>query len=177
MLQKKRRLPTTYANVPPGRIRGLDFFEELNLKVNCGGIGGQVLGSVLEFVCWKKVWISMAIYNNFGGKGVISNKLRELGVSEMIVSLVSSPTFEPNEFVHGLDKAYWNSLIKNDKKPLANKALSGLYPPGSTIKPIVALSALENDVISPKKIIKCTGKIELYGHPSRELMVILGSNA
>ena len=36
-----------------------------------------------------------------------------------IVSLVSSPTFEPNEFVHGLDKAYWNSLIKNDKKPLS----------------------------------------------------------
>ena len=40
-----------------------------------------------------------------------------------IVSLVSSPTFEPNEFVHGIDKAYWNSLIKNEKKRLANKAL------------------------------------------------------
>ena len=52
-------------------------------------------------------------------------------------------TFEPNEFVHGLDKTYWNSLIKNEKKPLANKALSGLYPPGSTIKTLVALSALE----------------------------------
>ena len=39
-----------------------------------------------------------------------------------IVSLVSSPTFEPNQFVHGLDKKYWNSLIKNEKKPLGNKA-------------------------------------------------------
>ena len=40
-----------------------------------------------------------------------------------IVSLVSSPTFEPNQFVHGLEKKYWNSLIKDEKKPLANKAL------------------------------------------------------
>ena len=46
---------------------------------------------------------------------------------------------------------------------MINKAISGLYPPGSTIKPIVALSALENDVISPKFTIKCEGKIELYG--------------
>ena len=81
-----------------------------------------------------------------------------------IVSLVSSPTFEPNEFVrHGLDEAYWNSLIKNDKKPLANKTLSGLYPPGSTIKTLVALSALENKIIRPLDTFRCKGKIELYG--------------
>ena len=80
-----------------------------------------------------------------------------------IVSLVSSPTFKPNEFVHGLDKAYWNSLIKNDKKPLANKVLSGLYPPGSTIKTLVALSALENNIIRPLDTFRCKGKIELYG--------------
>jgi len=77
--------------------------------------------------------------------------------------LVSSPTFEPNAFVHGLDRKYWNDLIKDDKKPLANKALSGLYPPGSTIKTIVALSALENGVIKPLDTFRCKGKIELYG--------------
>ena len=44
-----------------------------------------------------------------------------------IVSLVSSPTFEPNEFVHGLDKTYWNSLLKNEMKPLTNKTIAGLY--------------------------------------------------
>ena len=80
-----------------------------------------------------------------------------------IVSLVSSPTFEPNEFVHGLDKTYWNSLIKNEMKPLTNKAIAGLYPPGSTIKTLVALSALENGVIKPLDTFKCEGKIELYG--------------
>ncbi|MDA7715581.1 penicillin-binding protein 2 [Pelagibacteraceae bacterium] len=80
-----------------------------------------------------------------------------------IVSLVSSPTFEPNAFVHGLDKKYWNSLIKNEKKPLSNKAISGLYPPGSTIKTLVALSALENGIIKPLDTFRCKGKIELYG--------------
>ena len=80
-----------------------------------------------------------------------------------VVSLVSSPTFEPNAFVHGLDKKYWDNLIKDEKKPLTNKALSGLYPPGSTIKTLVALSALENGIIKPLDSFRCEGKIELYG--------------
>ena len=80
-----------------------------------------------------------------------------------IVSTVSSPTFNPNKFVHGISEEDWQALIKDEKKPLINKPLSGLYPPGSTIKPIVALSALENDVISPKNIVECRGSTELYG--------------
>jgi len=80
-----------------------------------------------------------------------------------IVALVSSPTFDANKFVHGINYEDWNNLINNKMKPLINKPLSGLYPPGSTIKPIVALSALENDVISTKKIVQCKGSIELYG--------------
>ena len=80
-----------------------------------------------------------------------------------IISLVSAPSFEPNAFVHGLDKEYWNSLIQNEKKPLTNKAMSGLYPPGSTIKTLVALSALENKIISPSDSFRCKGKIELHG--------------
>ena len=80
-----------------------------------------------------------------------------------IIASVSSPTFNANEFVHGIREEYWKELIQNKKKPLINKAFAGLYPPGSTIKPIVALSALENDVISPKKIVRCTGSIEMYG--------------
>ena len=80
-----------------------------------------------------------------------------------IVSLVSAPTFQPNAFVHGLDKKYWESLIKDGKKPLTNKAMSGLYPPGSTIKTLVALSALENGIIKPHDTFRCKGKIELHG--------------
>ncbi len=80
-----------------------------------------------------------------------------------IVSLVSSPTYDPNAFVHGIDQNYWKTLIGDKKKPLINKAVSGLYPPGSTIKTLVALSALENKIVRPLNSVTCTGKIELFG--------------
>ncbi len=81
-----------------------------------------------------------------------------------VITLVSGPTFDANKFVHGISKDDWDNLINNTRKPLVNKSLAGLYPPGSTIKPIVALSALENDVMSTKQFVECRGKIELYGH-------------
>jgi len=81
-----------------------------------------------------------------------------------IIAMVSSPTFDANKFVHGITSKDWQDLINNEKKPLINKSIAGLYPPGSTIKPLVALSALENDVISPNTTTECRGEIELYGH-------------
>ena len=80
-----------------------------------------------------------------------------------IITMASSPSYDPNSFVHGIDKKYWNELISNEKKPLNNKAIAGLYPPGSTIKIIVALSALENGIWNPKKYLNCSGVTELYG--------------
>ena len=79
-----------------------------------------------------------------------------------IVSMVSSPAFNPNSFVHGISKKEWNELLNNRDKPMLNKAISGLYPPGSTIKPIVALSALENDMWNPDTILRCKGHIEFH---------------
>ena len=80
-----------------------------------------------------------------------------------IVSMVSSPNFNPNSFVHGIKKSEWKTLTENRDKPMLNKALSGLYPPGSTIKTLTALSALENDIMSPRQLIKCNGFIDLHG--------------
>ena len=80
-----------------------------------------------------------------------------------IVVLVSNPTFDANKFVNGISNKEWQDLITNPFKPLINKSLAGLYPPGSTIKPVVALSALENDITSTKKTVYCKGNMELYG--------------
>ena len=80
-----------------------------------------------------------------------------------IVAMNSSPSINPNLFLYGIDKKKWMEIQKNPNKPLINKTVSGLYAPGSTIKPIVALSALEHDVISPNFTVKCTGKHEFYG--------------
>ena len=124
------------------------------IKVNTGQ-AGQSFKTTLDYEVQK--------YTN----ELLKDKAAAVCVMDVyngdIVSLVSSPTFEPNAFIHGLDKNYWNSLIKDEKKPLANKALSGLYPPGSTIKTLVALSALEHRIIKPLDTFRCKGKIELYG--------------
>ncbi len=80
-----------------------------------------------------------------------------------VIAMTSSPNYDPNAFVHGIETKDWNYLLEHRDKPLVNKAISGLYPPGSTIKTIVALSALENDIVNPKQSVNCTGVIDFYG--------------
>ena len=80
-----------------------------------------------------------------------------------IIAMYSSPSYDPNLFLFGISKDEWELIRNNPLKPLINKTLSGLYSPGSTIKPIVALSALENKIVDTKFKVKCTGKMELYG--------------
>ncbi len=79
-----------------------------------------------------------------------------------ILALLSSPSFDPNKFVEGVTEQYWNELINNQKNPLLNRAIQGLYAPGSTFKIITALAGLEEGVITPDKIlVNCTGGISL----------------
>ena len=80
-----------------------------------------------------------------------------------IVAMNSSPSFDPNSFVFGISQDDWQIIRNDPMKPLVNKTLQGNYSPGSTIKPIVALSALENGIIDTNFTVKCTGKNEMYG--------------
>ena len=80
-----------------------------------------------------------------------------------IVAMQSSPSFDPNLFLFGINQDDWQLIRNNPLKPLVNKTLSGLYSPGSTFKPMVALSALENKIIDENFKVNCTGKIEMYG--------------
>ena len=77
--------------------------------------------------------------------------------------MASSPTYDPNKFTHGINIKDWEEIKNNPLKPLINKSLAGLYSPGSIIKPLVALAALEYDIIKPSMEVKCEGDIELYG--------------
>ena len=79
-----------------------------------------------------------------------------------IIAMHSSPSFDPNLFVFGISQDEWQMIRNNPMKPLLNKTLQGNYSPGSTIKPIVALSALENGIINPNFTVRCTGKTEMY---------------
>lgn len=75
-----------------------------------------------------------------------------------ILSLASAPTFNPNDFNLGLSHENWDALLKDPRKPLLNKCLTGQFPPGSTIKMVVALAALEKGIINSKTKFFCNGK-------------------
>lgn len=78
-----------------------------------------------------------------------------------VLVMASSPAYDDNSFTNGLSQTLWNTLINDPHAPLNNKAIQGVYPPGSTFKPTVALAALEAGVITPDFAVTCTGKINL----------------
>lgn len=80
-----------------------------------------------------------------------------------ILAFVSKPGFDPNLFVDGIDPVNWNLLNTSLDRPLTNRALSGQYPPGSTIKPFMALAALENGKRTPEYSIVDPGQWFLPG--------------
>ena len=80
-----------------------------------------------------------------------------------IIAMYSSPSYNPNSFLFGISQDEWQLIRNNPLKPLINKTLSGLYSPGSTLKPIVALSALENGIMDTNFKVQCKGKMELHG--------------
>ncbi len=80
-----------------------------------------------------------------------------------VLALVSKPGFDPNLFVDGIDPVNWEALNNSPDKPLNNRALRGQYPPGSTIKPFMALAALESRKRSPEFTISDPGFYSLPG--------------
>ena len=80
-----------------------------------------------------------------------------------VLALVSKPGFDPNLFVDGIDPQNWDLLNNSPDKPLNNRALRGQYPPGSTIKPFMALAALEYKKRSPEYAISDPGFYALPG--------------
>ena len=95
-----------------------------------------------------------------GRAGSIS--VMDIYTGEMI-AMYSSPSYNPNSFLFGISQDEWQLIRNNPLKPLINKTLSGLYSPGSTIKPVVALSALENGIMNTNFKVQCKGKMELHG--------------
>jgi penicillin-binding protein 2 len=82
-------------------------------------------------------------------------------VTGEVLALVSSPSFDPAAFSNRLSRAMWQELAADPRKPLSNKAISGIYPPGSTFKPVVALAALEAGVLTPQTTFFCPGSFSL----------------
>ncbi len=125
--------------------------KNLNLSIDLN-IQSYALGR-LQYINSKKL-----DYNEPETGSVI---VMDVNTGELLCC-VSSPNFNPNIFSRGIKSKEWKSLINNKKAPLLNRAVSGLYPPGSTIKMAVALAALESGVIGYDSNLFCNGAKE-YG--------------
>jgi penicillin-binding protein 2 len=80
-----------------------------------------------------------------------------------VLAFVSKPGFDPNLFVDGIDPANWQELNESPDKPLLNRPLRGAYPPGSTIKPFLAMSALNSGKRTPQQAIFDRGFFQIPG--------------
>ncbi len=78
-----------------------------------------------------------------------------------VLSLISTPSFDPNAFNRGLTQTEWKALTSDPRTPLNNRSIAGQYSPGSTFKMVVALAALEKGIVTPKTRFLCSGKMEL----------------
>ena len=75
----------------------------------------------------------------------------------------SSPSFDANLFTYGINSFEYKKYLRDEKKPLSNKALSSQYPPGSTLKMLVAISAMENEIVNSNFKIRCKETTEYFG--------------
>jgi penicillin-binding protein 2 len=119
------------------------------------GVSGNALKTSLDLELQKLTYQKLGRYA--GSAIAMDIKTGE------VLACVSTPSFDTNKFAFGITQPEFNELLKNDRKPLLNKFLSGQYSPGSVVKPIIALAALENKIVDQDYTHFCSGKIELYG--------------
>jgi penicillin-binding protein 2 len=78
-----------------------------------------------------------------------------------VLALASAPGYDPGAFAAGVSAEMWKELVNNPRNPLSDKAISGVYAPGSTFKPMVAMTALETGAITPETEFFCPGVFEI----------------
>ncbi len=80
-----------------------------------------------------------------------------------VLAMVSTPSFDPTLFDSGVSEAQWEQWTGDERTPLINKTIAGLYPPGSTFKPAVAMAALQAGTLRPGDRINCPGYLDIGG--------------
>jgi len=149
-------------------------------------ISGQDINTTLDIDLQKKAFSVIAESIESSEKATGGAIVAEDPQTGEILALVSYPSYDPDKFVSGLKEREYQELISDPREPLFNRALSGAYPPGSVFKPLVAVAALEEDIISPKDSINCKGSIsvgsfifrdwKLSGHGNVSLVDALGKS-
>jgi len=121
---------------------------------------GKNLVLSIDFEAQKKLEQIMSSFMKQIGKtkgvGIVMNPQ-----NGEIIALVSMPSFDGNEFSVGIKKESYQNLLNDPLKPFLFRAISGEYPPGSTLKPVIAAAALEEKIITPETTVLSTGGINI----------------
>lgn len=163
-----------YEGVPKGSYIGLFGIEKVH-DITLRGLAGKkilevdALGRIINVVRIQRpvkgrdlrltidIDLQIEAEKNLRGKvGAVVAMDPETG---KILALASSPTFNPNQFVRGIDTGDWRRLIKDRRKPLLNRAIQSQYAPGSTFKIITAIAALEEGIVNENTKFYCSGSI------------------
>ena len=165
------------------------FFNTPNLKIGKNGIEKKfedlIIGSpgksVIEINAFGRQLKQISYYQGIKGKNFNSTLDSELQVfanktlgnesgSVIVMTTIgeircctSSPSFDANLFTYGINSFEYKKYLRDQKKPLSNKALSSQYPPGSTLKMLVAISAMENGIVNSNFKIRCKESTEYFG--------------
>jgi penicillin-binding protein 2 len=139
-------------------LRGTPGTEEI--EVNAKGKYIRRL-SIIKSVPGKDIHLTInSDIQNFAHNAIDSNIGAALVLNAKngdILCSVSSPSYDPNIFSTTLDNDSWDNIVNSSNAPLINRPIRGLYPPGSTFKPVVALAALKNGLINESEEIFCNG--------------------
>jgi penicillin-binding protein 2 len=125
----------------------------LNTLNETDAVRGANLYLTLDIDLQKTAYDALEAYNG----AVVAIDIKTGGV----LTFVSRPSFDPNPFVVGIANDAYQALQSSENQPLYNRALRGLYPPGSTLKPFVALAGLEHNVVTAPQRFFCQGYFQL----------------
>ncbi|MBF0554892.1 MAG: penicillin-binding protein 2 [Nitrospirae bacterium] len=178
MTAKQMQSPD-YDNITPETFVGQWAAEEFYDKVLRGAAGEKIievdaLGRQLKLIGQTKpqmgndVTLSIDIGLQEAAEKAFNGKTGALVAVNVrngeVLALVSLPTFDPNDFVMGIETDKWNAMNKDKRHPLLNRALQSSYPPGSVFKPVVAIAALEEGIIDEYSSTQCNGVLEYGKH-------------
>lgn len=147
--------------------RGREAVTELNLLGNMAGIQEAVPGNNVVLTIDKDV--QAAAYQAFVSGNRIGAAVAMKSNGE-ILAWVSAPSFDPNQFSAGIAPETWSKLINDPDKPLRNKVIQDTNSPGSTFKPLIALAALSENIITPNTIVSCPGVLRFGNRPYHDTL-------
>ena len=168
-----------FADYEPGRVVGQSGLEALyndaltgtdglrRVVVNSRGVEVElaedqpaITGGTVELTLSADLQAAMEeVFANRAGSAVALDPF-----TGEILGLVSSPGFDPNAFISGVDRSVWEGLARDPQTPLLNRVVQGQYSPGSLFKVVVAAAGLEEGLITPESTVFCPGYASIYGH-------------